>query len=88
MPLGMELGLGPGDIVLDGDLATPGERGTSSPTFWPMSFVAKRSPISAAAELFFIGPLAASPENLCKSVWKFLLKVANRQTDNKTTTKT
>jgi len=56
MPLGMEVGLGPGDIVLDGDPAPlPTERGTVAPThtFWPMSIVAKRSPTSAAAELFF-----------------------------------
>jgi len=27
MPLGMEVGLGPGDIVLDGDLAPPIQKG-------------------------------------------------------------
>ena len=31
MPLGMEVGLGPGDIVLDGDPAPPTERGTAAP---------------------------------------------------------
>jgi len=47
MPLGMEVGLGPGGIVLDGDPAPPTERGTAAPpTFWPMSVVAKQSPIS------------------------------------------
>jgi len=52
VPLGTEVGLGPGDIVLDGDPApSPTERGTAASTFWPMSFVAKRSPISATAEL-------------------------------------
>jgi len=31
MPLGMEVGLSPGDIVLDGDLAAPlPERGTAA----------------------------------------------------------
>jgi len=45
MPLGTEVGLGPGDIVLDGDPASPTERGTVAPTFRPMSIVAKRSPI-------------------------------------------
>jgi len=54
MPLGKEVGLGPGHIALDGDPA-----GTSAPTaalhtFRPMSIVAKRSPISATAELLFI----------------------------------
>jgi len=47
MPLGTELGLGPaGDIALDGDPAPPTERGC-----YAMSIVAKRSPISATAEL-------------------------------------
>ena len=32
MPLGTEVGLGPGDIVLDGDLSPP-KNGTASPTF-------------------------------------------------------
>jgi len=54
MPLGTEVFLFPGDIVLDGHPALPVERGTASPTFRPMSTVAKRSPISATAELFFI----------------------------------
>jgi len=31
MPLGMEVGLGPGDVVLDGDSAPP-EWGTAPPT--------------------------------------------------------
>jgi len=68
MPLGTEVGLGPGDTVLDGTRGTaapcrsrphciewgpsslPRKRNSSPPTF-PMSTVAKRSPISAAAEL-------------------------------------
>ena len=37
--LGVEVGLGPGDVVLDG-VATPPKRGT--PSFRPMSIVAKR----------------------------------------------
>jgi len=43
MPLGMEVGLGRGHIVLDGDPAplSP-KRGTASPTFRPMSMVAKQ----------------------------------------------
>jgi len=40
MILGMEVGLGPDDIVLDGDPALL-KRGTA-PTFWPMSTVAKQ----------------------------------------------
>ena len=42
MPLGMEVGLGSGDFVLDGDPATSTETGTPTPpNFWPMSIVAK-----------------------------------------------
>ena len=57
MPLGTEVDLGPGDIVLDGT-QPPTERGTAeNPQFRglrtrkprPMSTVAKRSPISATA---------------------------------------
>ena len=33
MPLGMELGLGPGDFVLDGDAAPPLPKGHSPPQF-------------------------------------------------------
>jgi len=44
MPLGMEVGLGSGHIVLDGDAAPPQKMGHSSPppTFRPMSIVIKR----------------------------------------------
>jgi len=34
MPLGTEVGLGTGDIVLDGDLALPTERGTEAPSLF------------------------------------------------------
>jgi len=47
MPLGKEVGLGPGHIVLDGDPALT----AAPPYLWPMPIVAKRSPISATAEL-------------------------------------
>jgi len=47
----MEVDVGPGHIVLDGDPATLPKRGTAAqPCFQPMSIVAKRSPISATAE--------------------------------------
>jgi len=36
MPLGVEVGLDPGDMLLAG-----AERGTAPATFWPMSIVAK-----------------------------------------------
>jgi len=31
MPLGMEVGFGPGDFLLDGDTAPPPEKGAQSP---------------------------------------------------------
>jgi len=34
MPLGREIDLGPGDIVLDGDLALPPERSTVPPSLF------------------------------------------------------
>ena len=42
MPLGMEVGLSPGDFVLDADPASPPLKGHSPPNFRPMSVVAKR----------------------------------------------
>jgi len=40
---GLEVGLGPGDFVLDGDQTPPQKkRGTALRNFWPMSIVAKR----------------------------------------------
>jgi len=53
MPLGTEIGLGPGHIVLDGDPAPLTERDTAATSFRPTSIVAKRSPISATAGLLF-----------------------------------
>jgi len=55
MPLGKEVGLGPGYIVLDGDpIETQRPPQQPLPTFRPMSIVAKRSPISATAELLLL----------------------------------
>jgi len=42
MPLGMEVGLSPGEFVLDGDPASPPLKGHSPPNVRPMSVVAKR----------------------------------------------
>jgi len=52
MPLGTEVVLGPGYIALDGTQLPPRKGAQQSPPFWPMSIVAKRSPISATTELF------------------------------------
>jgi len=54
MPLGKEVGLGPGHIVLDGDPVGTQLPTAAPPHFRPMSTVAKRSPISATAELSFL----------------------------------
>ena len=54
MPLGKVVGLGPSHIVLDGDpVGTQPPRAAPS-HFRPMPIVAKRSPISATAELLSI----------------------------------
>jgi len=42
MPLGMEVGLGLGDFIFDGDPAPPRKKGTAPPNFWPISIVAKQ----------------------------------------------
>jgi len=47
MPLGVEVGLRPGDFVLDGDPLPLPQKGTESPNFRPMSIVAKRLYASA-----------------------------------------
>jgi len=39
-PLGTEVDLGPGGIVLNGDPAPPRKRGTAAPSFRSMSIVA------------------------------------------------
>jgi len=42
MKLGMQVGLGPGHIVLDGDPAPiPQQAAKPLPNFWPISVVAK-----------------------------------------------
>ena len=53
MPLGTEVGLGPDDTMLDGDLASPLQQTGTTPSFRPMSIVAKWSLISATAEQLF-----------------------------------
>jgi len=51
--MGIQVGLGPGHTVLDGDRAPPKKGTAPSPNFRPMTIVAKRSPISASAELLY-----------------------------------
>jgi len=57
MPLGKVVGLGPGHIVLDGDPVGTQSATAAPPHFRPMPIVAKRSPISATAELLYSFPL-------------------------------
>jgi len=54
MPLGMEVGLSPGHIVLDGDPAPPPQKGHSPQFSAHVSCMAKWSPISATAEHLFL----------------------------------
>jgi len=54
MPLGTDVDLVPGHIVLDGAQYPPSKRGTAAPSFRPMSIVAKQSPISATGELLLL----------------------------------
>jgi len=53
MPLGKDVGLGPGHIVLDGDAVGTQPPTADPPHFRPMPIMAKRSPISATAELLW-----------------------------------
>jgi len=48
---GIEVALGPGDVVLDGDTAPTMEKSTAAPPHFSAHFVLALSPISATAEL-------------------------------------
>jgi len=52
-PLGTEVDLGPGQIVLDGDPAPPPPKGAQQPPFFGPCLLWPRSTISATAELLF-----------------------------------
>jgi len=52
-PLGTEVDLGPGHIVLDGDPAHPAKGAQQPPLFGPC-LLWPRSPISATAELLLL----------------------------------
>ena len=76
MPLGKEVGLGPGHTVLDGDIAL-----AAPPHFRAMPIVAKRSPISATAELLFMHDSAIDLEEIviCWYRTKVRLTVAYKE---------
>ena len=63
MPLGMEVGLGPGDFVLDGDPAPPHQKGGGAPNFRPMSIVTKQLD---GSRLHFARRWASIQATLCK----------------------
>jgi len=51
LALGMEMGLDPSHIVLDGDPAPLCQKRTEPPNFWPISIVAKRLDASLGMEV-------------------------------------
>jgi len=53
MPLGMQVGLGPSDIVLDGDLAPLPQKGKEPPPSFGPCLLWPLSPVSDTAELLF-----------------------------------
>jgi len=77
VPLGTKVGLGPGHVVPDGDPAPPLQETGTALNFWPMSIVAKQSPISATAEhlLYLVDnsntDLHASPERMSHNINKW-----------------
>ena len=83
MPLGTEVGLGPGHIVLDGDRA-PTQKGHSSCPFQPMSIFAKRSPISATAEHLFHLPQDCWRKARCSSLISVLQISSSTDVTNNT----
>jgi len=53
MPLGMKVGLSPGDFVFDGNPAPPPQKGSGVPQIFGPCLLWPRWPISATAELLF-----------------------------------
>ena len=88
MKLGMQVGLGPGHIVLDGAQLSPLERGTAAPSLRTMFIVAKGSPISATAELLLYNRkinvnFEEKIKTTYKEVTKFQLVVKNLKSELK-----
>jgi len=65
MPLGMEVHLGPGHVVLDGLSPSP-ERGTADPPLFVPCLLWSQSPISATAELLLFN-FGCQHQQLCMS---------------------
>ena len=64
MPLGKEVGLGPGHTVLDGDPVGTQPPTAAPPHCRPMPIMAKRSPISATAELLLSDKIEIQEQRL------------------------
>ena len=76
MPLGGEIGLGPGHIVLHGAQlppSSPPRKGLSSRLFWHKSIVAKWSLISATAEVLFLITVFLGLHSVCtdEQFWRY-----------------
>jgi len=89
MQLDMEVGLGSGDFVLDGDA---GKKGTASPNFRPMSVVAKRvtmhcqwggKPENCPFPWDFV-TLQEKTEHMYKKLVKIAWRYSVRQSDRQT----
>jgi len=68
MPLGVEVGLSPGDFMLDGDPAPPPQKGDRAPNFRPMSIVAMSV---AASRVQHISDLHSKFALRPHHVWKY-----------------
>jgi len=71
----MEVGLGPGDFVFDGDPAPARKKGTAPPNVWPMSIVAKR--LDGPGDVVLDGVAAPPKRDTAPSFW-FMPIVAKR----------
>jgi len=75
VPLGTEVDLGPGHIVLDGDPATapPWQKGHSSPTLFSPCLLWPRSPISATPQILFYYTNCISTQICYCVIWASML---------------
>jgi len=81
MPLGTEVGLGPDDIVLDGDPAPPLKGAQQYRPHLSAHFALARSPISATAELLFVQFM---PYNVTDNMERIVRKnIFSKENDSK-----
>jgi len=62
------MGLGPGDIVLDGDQRPPPRKGAQQPPHFLARFALVQSRISATAELLYTSDMSVL-NDVCSQVW-------------------